>query len=164
MISLKFPLNISIFSPRPIFKAEINGANTTCMLDTGADMPVFCKGRDLFLEWSKDFKDVAFYKTSTIGGFGKDLEDVEIYNIPSLKISDGKEKITYKNMKMAVMLKPSIPCDLILSAPIFMKMKYTIDCLEDSHFLTVEAAKELYGTGFYADRETIYIFTEETNF
>ena len=41
MIELKFPLNITLDSPRPIFKAYINGVPFRCMLDTGADLPVF---------------------------------------------------------------------------------------------------------------------------
>lgn len=44
MIRLVFPLNITQDSPRPIFKAFINGVSFKCMLDTGADIPVFCKG------------------------------------------------------------------------------------------------------------------------
>ena len=52
MIQLIFPLNITLESPRPIFKAFINGFPIKCMLDTGADMPVFCKGEVLFAELS----------------------------------------------------------------------------------------------------------------
>ena len=47
MMELKFPLNITLDSPRPIFKAYINDVPLKCMLDTGADLPVFCKGSEL---------------------------------------------------------------------------------------------------------------------
>lgn len=50
MTKLIFPLNITLYSPRPIFKAYINGIPFKCMLDTGADIPVFCKGTALFRE------------------------------------------------------------------------------------------------------------------
>ncbi len=48
MIKLEFPLNVNLDSPRPIFRAYINHVSFRCMLDTGADIPVFCKGTLLF--------------------------------------------------------------------------------------------------------------------
>ncbi len=71
MIELKFPLNITLDSPRPIFKAYINGIPFRCMLDTGADLPVFCKGRNLFKELVKDMQGISEFKMLTVGGFGK---------------------------------------------------------------------------------------------
>lgn len=161
MIKLRFPLNISLFSPRPIFKAKINDTIITCMLDTGADIPVFCKGIELFEEWTKDMNGVEFFKASTIGGFGKEAENTMLYNIPFFRLSDDKDIITYNNMKIAVTLKPKIPCDIILSASLLMKMKYTIDCAYKPHSLIIEAEKDTYGVGFYDRKETIYIFADE---
>ena len=162
MIKLYFPLNINLHSLKPIFRAKINNKVATCMLDTGADIPVFCKGLNLFNEWTKEMDDVEPFRKSSIGGFGKDKEDTILYNIPSFQFSDNKNHITYNNVKIAVMSKSKIPCDLILSASLFMKMRYTIDCLGKSHFLTIEAEKDNYGVGFYSRRETIYIFMNET--
>lgn len=161
MIKLCFPLNINLFSPRPIFKAKINGMVTTCMLDTGADIPVFCKGIELFEEWTRSMSGVETFKDSTIGGFGKGTEHTVLHTIPIFQLSDGRNIITYNNMKIAVMLKPKIPCDLILSASLFMKMKYMIDCANNPHTMTIESEKGTYGVGFYNRRETIYIFTDE---
>lgn len=36
MIKLEFPLNVTLDSPRPIFKEYINHVPIRCMLDTGA--------------------------------------------------------------------------------------------------------------------------------
>lgn len=160
MNRLEFPLNINLYSTRPIFRARINGVVTTCMLDTGADMPVFCKGKELFEEWTKDIDGVSPFAESLIGGFGKAAEDVVLYHIPIFHFSDGKNNITYREMKIAVMLKPQIPCDVIISASMLMKMKYTIDCQGMQHFLTIEAMKQIYGVGYYKTKETIYIFTD----
>ena len=88
------------------------------MLDTGADIPVFCKGEMLFKELTKE-------------------------------------------MKVAVIDKPKIPCDMILSASMFMKMKYVIDCSLRKHTLTIMADKKEYGVGYYNKKETIYIFSRE---
>lgn len=131
------------------------------MLDTGADIPVFCKGIELFQEWSKDMDEAEAFKHSSIGGFGKEAENTILYNIPTFQLSDNKNSIIYNNMKMAVISKPKIPCDIILSASLFMKMKYTINCLNPPHTLMIEAEKNTYGVGFYNRKETIYVFTDE---
>ena len=162
MIKLHFPLKINLFSPRPIFKARINNNITTCMLDTGADIPVFCKGIDLFEEWTEDVKGVEIFKNLSIGRIGKKLEHAVLYNIPIFQLSDNKNLIMYSNMKIAVMLKPQIPCDIILSSSLFMKMRYSIDCLNKEHSLKIEAERGTYGVGFYNRKETIYIFTDKT--
>lgn len=161
MIKLEFPLNICLHSTRPIFRGLINGKAITCMLDTGADIPVYCKGLDLFKDWTRSIDNVSFFKSYSIGGFGKGSEESELYNVPKFELSDGNNAITYHNMKIAVVSKPRIPCDLILSASLFMKMRYTIDCLNSHNSLVIEADKNLYGVGFYPNKETIYIFTED---
>ena len=163
MIKLQFPLNITLHSPRPIFKAYINNVKITCMLDTGADIPVFCKGLDLFKEYFINTENITPFKKSLLGGFGKDKEDTVLYNIPSVQLADTKESLIYHNMKIAVVLKPAIPCDLILSASLFTKMKYTIDCLGNNHYLLIEANRATYGVGFYNPKDTIYIFAEDND-
>lgn len=67
MSKLTFPLNITLDSPRPIFAANINGIDIRCMLDTGADIPVFCKGTELFLEITKGFNGVSEFQKSSVG-------------------------------------------------------------------------------------------------
>ncbi|MCM1214315.1 MAG: hypothetical protein NC331_01425 [Lachnospiraceae bacterium] len=94
MMKLYFPLNTNLFSSRPIFKARINGTMTTCMLDTGADIPVFCKGMELFKEWTKSMDGIEAFRTSSIGGFGKATEETMLYNIPLFQFSDDKNLIT----------------------------------------------------------------------
>lgn len=160
MIELKFPLNITLDSPRPIFKAFINGTAMKCMLDTGADMPVFCKGTKLFKELAKGMGETSEFKESSIGGFGKADESTILWHINDFILSDRHSHIVYKGLKIAVLNKPNIPCDMILSASMFMKMKYTIDCSSKKHTLTIIADKDTYGVGFYNKKETVYIFSE----
>lgn len=165
MTKLVFPLNITLYSPRPIFKAYINGVPFRCMLDTGADIPVFCKGTSLFEEFIKEMQEVIVteFKQSLIGGFGKTDEGTMLWNMDVFRLSDQRESIIYKAMKIAVMDKPKIPCDLILSASMLMKMKYTIDCSSDKHELVITADRNIYGVGYYDKKETIYIFAENNN-
>lgn len=69
MSKLTFPLDITLDSPRPVFTASINGSDFECMLDTGADIPVYCKGTELFLEVTKGFNGVSEFQKSSVGGF-----------------------------------------------------------------------------------------------
>ena len=161
MIKLEFPLNVKLDSPRPIFKAYINQIPFRCMLDTGADIPVFCKGALLFEKFAEKMDGVSPFKMLTVGGFGKTVEQAMLWNIDRFLLSDKECNIEYRGMKVAVMDKPSIPCDMILSASMFMKMKYTIDCFSRRHLLTIEADRKVYGVGFYDKKETIYIFLTE---
>lgn len=161
MIELKFPLNITLDSPRPIFKAYINGIPFRCMLDTGADIPVFCKGALLFEELVKGMEGISKFRNLTVGGFGKMEESALLWNMDNFVLEDKSSSITYRGMKIAVMDKPAIPCDMILSASMFMKMRYTIDCSSRKHILTIAADKNVYGVGYYDKKETIYIFSKE---
>lgn len=161
MMKLEFPLNITVDSPRPIFKAYINNVPFKCMLDTGADIPVFCKGTLLFEEYVKEMDGISKFKNLTISGFGKTDEVAVLWNVDNFVLSDKYESICYKGMKIAVMDKPNIPCDMILSASMFMKMKYIIDCFSRKHTLNIETDHNLYGTGYYDQKETIYIFSKD---
>lgn len=161
MIRLEFPLNITLYSPRPIFEAYINDIPFRCMLDTGADVPVFCQGTLLFKEFVREMNGVSEFKHLTIGGFGKTDEITMLWNVEDFILSDRRDRICYKGMKLAVMDKPNIPCDMILSASMFMKMKYIIDCSSRKHKLTIVADRNLYGTGYYDKKEAIYIFSKD---
>lgn len=101
---------------------------------------------------------VSPFKKLTIGGFGKIDEYAMLWNMDRFLFSDQECSIEYKGMKIAVMNKPSIPCDMILSASMFMKMKYIIDCSSRKHLLTIEADRKVYGVGYYDKRETIIFF------
>ena len=87
-----------------------------------------------------------------------------LWSVDDFVFSDKSNAIVYKGIKLAVLNKPNIPCDLVLSASMFMKMKYTIDCSSRKHLLTIVADKSIYGVGFYDKKETIYIFTKDNQY
>lgn len=101
---------------------------------------------------------VSKFKASSIGGFGRNEEAV-LWNIEDFVLSDKNNSITYKEMEVAVVDKPKIPCDMTLSASMSMKMKYVIDCSLRKHVLTIMAVRNVYGVGYYNRKETIYIFS-----
>lgn len=81
MIELKFPLNITLDSRRPIIRAYINGTPFRCMLDTGVDIPVFGKATLLFEKLVKGMVGISKFKNLTVGGFGKMEENVLLWNM-----------------------------------------------------------------------------------
>ncbi len=117
------------------------------------------RGELLFRELTKDMEGVSEFKASSIGGFGRNDEEAVLWNMEDFVLSDKNSSITYKEMKVAVVDKPKIPCDMILSASMFMKMKYVIDCSVRKHTLTIMADRNVYGVGYYNRKETIYIFS-----
>ncbi len=90
-------------------------------------------------------------------------ESTMLWNIDNFVLSDKNEDITYKAMKIAAINKPKIPCDLIVSAFMLMKVKYIIDCSADKHELSIMTDKNTYGVGYYDKKETIYIFATNAN-
>ncbi len=94
IITLKFPIYISIRACKAVFRINtVGGSSIVCLYDTGADIPVWCKGEELFLEWVKDYKDVRKFKSSALSGFGKIKENTIIYEIPNFVFTDGKNEI-----------------------------------------------------------------------
>jgi hypothetical protein len=68
MIELRYNLNTKLNSSRPIITLTINRHEFRCLFDTGAEVPVFCVGEQIFLD---TFKDAKCFKNSSISGFGK---------------------------------------------------------------------------------------------
>ncbi len=85
-------------------------------------------------------------------------ESTTLWNMDEFVLSDKNVCIAYKGMKIAVLNKPNIPCDMILSTSMLMRMKYTIDCSDRKHMLTIISDKDTYGVGYYDKKVTIYIF------
>ena len=91
------------------------------MIDTAADTPVWCKGKDEFLDIFSDAEKLE--SKFVLSGFGKEPEIVDVYRIPDFRLSDGKEAVTYKNLVLAVTDRPQMNVDLILPSSLFDHMK-----------------------------------------
>lgn len=132
------------------------------MLDTGADISVFCKGAGLFQEFIKGMDGVTEIKKFSLGGFGVARENTMLWRFQCFNFSDKSgNSINYTGMLMAVSSKPNIPCDLILGITMFMKMRYMVDALSKKQFLYIESEKRNYGVGFYRNKEVPYIFAKD---
>lgn len=117
MIKLEFGLYKYNSIKRPIIPIFLSGrrVHLKCLIDTGADIPVFTKGLDYFLGL---FPSAIYVKNAGISGFGGRSE-YKVYNIPEFIFSDGLNSIKFINLHVAVGLIVSDNFDMILSSSLF---------------------------------------------
>ena len=132
MVTLLFDMNKDSFKPK-IVSSEY--PDLTLLIDTGADIPVWCLGVPAF----KDTFPLAVelkYKF-VLSGFGTGIEIAQAFSIPEFKLSDRNNDITYQNMAVAVTNRPSVNVSFILSASLFHHMEMNIDRLSSVMYPTL---------------------------
>ncbi len=150
----KLRKKLSNKTERPVFDVNIQEGRRKirCLLDTGADMPVFTLGKEMIMMYfphavlCKDFY-------AEISGFGKSEEQALLYNIPNFVIQSDVDNdyIQYVNFFVACIEKENIKYPLILSATMFKHMNYYIDNLrEEGKQLTIYHTRMTCGTGINA--------------
>lgn len=120
-------LNISLnrLSMRPIFAIVPKGKQfINCMLDTGAEVPVWCSSGELLLDMFLDIEVTD--KKFLLGGFGRKPELTDVYKIPKFILSDGNDDLIFNNLYIAASFDRGFRCDMILSASMFYQMDYAI--------------------------------------
>lgn len=142
--------NLDNKSDRPIIYTDVaNDMVIKCLIDTGADTPVWTSGETLFLRAFPDAElvdDILF----ELGGFGKESELVPVYKIPKfvLKCDYDNNVIVFNNLLVACYVKNSISTPLILSATMFKHTNYSIlNVGEDVPMLTINYNKNEYEIG-----------------
>lgn len=125
MISLKFNLQrVKDIYSNPVILNRVNNSEVTCLVDTGARVPVWCSGEKTLLACYPDCtKQNAIF---ILSGFGKGYEIASVYMIPNFILSDGRSKLVYKNLLVAVIAK-DFSVDMILSYTMFNKMNISVD-------------------------------------
>ncbi|MBQ9438952.1 MAG: hypothetical protein IJU50_11560 [Lachnospiraceae bacterium] len=104
---------------RPSFQYTSNDIKVMCLIDSGAETPVWCSGEELFL--SAYPKAIKQNYDSEIRGFGKGADKGKVYVIPDFFIADGKETYRIKNLQVAVCYHPLIGYDFVMSDTMFAK-------------------------------------------
>lgn len=142
--------NLDNTSDRPIIYTHVaNDMVIKCLIDTGADTPVWTSGERLFLKAFPDaelVEDILF----ELGGFGKESELVPVYRIPkfALKSDYDGNIIVFNNLLVACYIKNSISTPLILSATMFKHTNYSIINIgEDVPMLSIHYNKKEYEIG-----------------
>jgi hypothetical protein len=81
-----------------IANMDIN--RTICLIDTGANLPVWCSSEQGLIQYYN--KAVPLTGVSILRGFGKEYEVCKVYKIPDFVLTDGKSKIHYIDLPIAV--------------------------------------------------------------
>lgn len=142
--------NLDNKSDRPIIYTDVaDDMVIKCLIDTGADTPVWTSGENLFLKAFPDAElvdDILF----ELGGFGKESELVPVYKIPKFMIKSDYDNniIVFNNLLVACYIKNSISTPLILSATMFKHTNYSIlNVGDDVPMLTINYNKSEYEIG-----------------
>ena len=162
-------MQLSNRSAKPVF-TTITSADKQikCMLDTGADMPVWCGSEGLLkIVFPKaQLADKKFL----LSGFGRKPEIAHIYKIPEFIIKGENESLTFQNLYMASSFGRNFGCDLILSATMFKQMDYAIlNRKRDTSVLEITYDRDVYYTQLMPNQrqtdfiEKIFSFSTENS-
>lgn len=128
-------INLDGDSKRPILTIETDTGYATCLLDTGAVIPVWCKDIEALKATFPSAKRAEGNLVALISGFGGEENDLsEIWEIPTLYFSDrGSDNnvLIFNRVFIAVLPNRSFEFSMILPATMFSKMNYEIINLGD---------------------------------
>ncbi len=160
-------MQLSNKSTKPVFiTLTPSGKRIKCMLDTGADMPVWCGSGSLL---KIVFPEIVLSdKKFLLSGFGRKPEMVGIYKIPEFMIKAEDESLTFQNLYMASSFGRNFGCDLILSATMFSHMDYSIlNRKKETSVLEITYDRDVYYTQLIPNQrrtdfvEKIFSFSSE---
>lgn len=130
---------------RPVISMK---GNLKCLIDSGADTPVWTKGVERLCRSFKSEQMTG--KKFLLSGFGKGYEIVDVYKVYDIELSgigeDGEgDKITFKNMIVASTSRPSMVADLILPNTAFSHMNIILRNLNVEYpIVEIEHEKDEY--------------------
>lgn len=156
MAKLKKKLLSRYDKPVILIKAPGSDREIYCLLDTGADTPVFTMGEcNLKLYFPE--AELVQGKIYELYGFGTGKEILPMYRVPNFKIeSDYGSKgdtsagdyIEFKELYIACCSRPAIGYPLVLSATMFSHMNYTIyNVGKNERQMEIVHNKIMYSTG-----------------
>lgn len=108
----------------PIF--NIKKYNISCMLDTGANIPVWNGSLSLFKHKFKECNPIKTKYYSSIGGFGEGSTDMPVYKLSNFELTNGNQKFTFKELYIAVEENRKRNFDLLLTYSMFKSIHIII--------------------------------------
>ena len=162
---LKLDLIKRFVKPAILLNGRIN-----CLVDTGADTPVWTMGEKSLIH---DLKAVPVDdKRFLLSGFGKDSEIVPVYQIPKIVLKDtyNSDELVFRNILVACTLRPSMAFPLILPATMLSQMNYTIRNIGDNapelqieHIKQTYYVRPIYSVKNSKYVQRVYSFAEESS-
>ena len=121
-------MNVPGFT-RPVIQVS---DDATCLVDSGADTPVWTQGADRLKDIFGDRAEKVPGKKFLLSGFGKGAEIVDVFIIKDLDLKadesadDKEDRIIFKNLTVACTSRPMMVADLILPSSAFSRSLFTI--------------------------------------
>lgn len=119
--------------------------NVTCLIDSGADTPVWTQGEERLLRAYKAEKIQG--KKFILSGFGTGYEVADVYKVHDIELRDENsgDKIVFKNITFACVSRPTMVADFILPNTAFSHMNLMIRNLDvESPIIEIEHRKTEY--------------------
>ena len=129
---------------RPIFEIETETGLAKCILDTGAELPVWCADESLFKASFPSAEPTIF--ATYISGFGKGVTYANVWSIPQIVFTDRnhKDQFIIHNVLTAVSSKKKFAFIFIMSATMFLNVDYTVVNRSSSRFLRFKYDRDSY--------------------
>ena len=133
-LSKKFDKPVFLFQDYP---------RVYCLLDTGANIAVWCDEADYLRRIFPDAKLVN--EKIWLSGFGGDGEIADAYRIPELVLQSSGNSIKFRNLTMAVSCRLRNGYSLILPGTVFLKTDYRINNYSTEPNLQIYYERDEYG-------------------
>lgn len=119
---------------KPIFESFPNLTNGrfTCLLDSGAGIPVWCGGEKAFLDAFPKAKCKKSYK-HLLSGFGIGFQVVEVYYIPKIEFFNGEHSIIFEDFYLPMSSRKRFGVDLIIPTSMFIDSKISLSQVDIQH-------------------------------
>lgn len=138
---------------KPIIQITPKNEIVKCLIDSGADMPVWCSTEALL---KSQFITKKLNRKTYIGGFGGGGAYHDVYSIDRFILADDNNTLAIYNLLVAFIPNVSFACDLILSASVFdKKIDYSICTRDSQRYIELRYDKEEYITLAKYKMETI---------
>lgn len=108
---------------RQVFRYDTGEEQIKVMYDSGAQIPVWCTGKDLLLDAFPTATETEL--SCEISGFGKENETGRVYEIPLFDLNDGETHFRIEKLMVVELFKPFIGCDFLLSETMLSKTDTT---------------------------------------
>ena len=150
---------MSRWKKRPLIKLNITGKYIQCLVDTGAEIPVWCSSEAAFI---KRFPNAELCANKIkISGFGGDGTYHKVYKIPEFRVASTASGgyYTIHNMYCAISTNADIGYLMILSASMFYMMDYFVSNTQN-RFEVLYSRDDYYMVLDVADK-SLSMFTQD---
>lgn len=119
---VKFPLSKRFV--RPFFSYDTGTEEITMLFDSGANVPVWCSGKDLLYSAYDEVQETTYFQE--IRGFGKQPEAGQIFKLPRFVLKSDNQQYVLHNLYLVLLDRPEIGCDFLICPRMFEKSDYLV--------------------------------------